>query len=174
MLCRIPYFCSCFHLTGVLRKNIPYILNKSKAHWIQPCSTSIYTPIMINSSLLQNLCFLSGVRLDVGPLGFLHKNGESDISWDISQRRERLEQGNYDSYSSFPKWGELLLSPHALPPTSHHTHSHTLGGSCYLLGNKSKSCLESYGTLWCWSTSVCVRMPRTANKVDIPSTSCTL
>lgn len=46
---------------------------------------------------------------------------------------------------------------HYFPYPTTHTGAHTLGGLYCLVGNKSKPCLKSYGTIWCWSTAVYVR-----------------
>lgn len=58
---------------------------------------------------------------DGEPLGFSDNSSESDIT--IALWREWLEQENYTFlHLSFTKWGELLLSTHALHPIAHHTH----------------------------------------------------
>lgn len=84
----------------------------------------------------------------MGPLGFLDKNVKSETLPCLSGESGWSKKMTLSSHLSFTKWGELLLSTHALPPGPHrntHTHTHaekthadtgnqayTLGGSCCL------------------------------------------
>ncbi len=129
---------------------------------------------IIHVSLLQtSVCWQEKEGFDVGPLSFLDKNGES----------ETLPSLSGESGWSKKMWHFLLISHslngvsyccqhmHYLPPhipslTHTHTHTHThkqahtLGGlHCWEINQNH---VKSYSTIWCWSTTVCVRKPRTA------------
>ena len=80
-------------------------------------------------SLLQTSVGWQGKKkegFDVAPLGFLDKNVKSETLPCLSGESGWSKKMTLSSHLSFTKWGELLLSTHALPPSPHrNTHTRT-------------------------------------------------
>lgn len=130
---------------------------------------------IIHVSLLQtSICWQEKEDFDVGPLGFLDKNVESETLPSLSRESGWSKKTTLSSHLSFSKWGELLLSTHALPPTPYpithkctQTQAHTLGGLHCLLGNKSKSCQVLWHNMMLIHSCVCQNAKDSSNDMSL-------
>jgi len=115
--------------------------------------------LCINTSI----CWQEEEDFDVGPLGFLDKNGESETLPPLSRESGWSKKMTLSSHLSFSKWGELFLSTHVLPPTPQpitcihkhtqtrtntHKHRHIPLEACIVCWEINQNHVKSYGTIY--------------------------
>lgn len=109
--------------------------------------------LIIHVSLLQTyVCWQEKEDFEVGPLGFLDKNGKSETLPSLSGQSGWSKKMTLSSHFSFSKWAELLLSTHALPPTLHpithiHKHRHIPSEACIVCWEINQNLVKFYGTI---------------------------